>query len=91
MQILQSRVITTLALVLSTPFIRGDERLAEKLKTINVPAVQFFESPLPEVMAELQRLAKQFDFAEPDPTKKGVNIVALNTAGELPPKCYHYF
>jgi len=59
--------------------------LLEKLKTINVPAVQFFESPLPEVVAELQRLAKQFDFAEPDPTKKGVNIVVLNPAGEPPP------
>jgi general secretion pathway protein D len=59
--------------------------LLEKLKTINIPAVQFFESPLPEVVAELQRLAKQFDFAEQDPTKKGVNIVVLNQAGEPPP------
>ena len=59
--------------------------LLEKLKTINIPAVQFFQSPLPEVAAELQRLAKQFDFAEPDPTKKGVNIVVLQVAGEAPP------
>ena len=59
--------------------------LLEKLKTINVPAVQFFESPLPEVVAELQRLAKQFDFAEPDPTKKGVNIVVISQPGEPPP------
>jgi general secretion pathway protein D len=59
--------------------------LLEKLKTINVPAVQFFESPLPEVVAELQRLAKQFDFAEADPINKGVNIVVLNPAGEPPP------
>ena len=59
--------------------------LLEKLKTINIPAVQFFESPLPEVVAELQRLAKQFDFAEADPTKKGVNIVVLQVAGEPPP------
>ena len=60
-------------------------KLLEKLKTINIPAVQFFESPLPEVMAELQRLAQQFDFAEPDPTKKGVNIVVMNPAGEAAP------
>jgi len=59
--------------------------ILKKLKSIKIPTVQFFESPLPETMAELQRLAKQFDFAEPDPTKKGVNIVVLNTAGHPPP------
>ncbi len=56
-----------------------------KLKAIQIPAVQFFESPLPEVMAELHRLSKQFDVAEPDPTQKGVNIVVFNVAGEPPP------
>ena len=67
------------------PVQERENNLLDKLKTINVPAVQFFESPLPEVAAELQRLAKQFDFAEPDPTKKGANIVVLQVAGEAPP------
>jgi general secretion pathway protein D len=67
------------------PVQEAGNNLLEKLKTINIPAVQFFESPLPEVVAELQRLAKQFDFAEQDPTRKGVNIVVLQVAGEPPP------
>ena len=45
--------------------------LEQKLKIIQVPGVQFFESPLPEVMQELQRQAKAFDLTEPDPSKKG--------------------
>jgi general secretion pathway protein D len=67
------------------PVVETGNNLLDKLKTINIPAVQFFESPLPEVVAELQRLAKQFDFAEQDPTKKGVNMVVLNPNGEPPP------
>ena len=43
----------------------------EKLKIIQVPGVQFFESPLPEVLTELQRQARAFDLTEPDPAKKG--------------------
>ena len=37
--------------------------------------MQFFESPLPEVLTELQRQARAFDLTEPDPAKKGVNII----------------
>ena len=60
-------------------------KLEEKLKIINVPGVQFFESPLPEVMTELQRQARSFDLTEPDPAKKGVNIIVLNQGDEPPP------
>ena len=56
--------------------------LEQKLKIIQVPGVQFFESPLPEVMQELQRQAKAFDLTEPDPSKKGVNIIPLANGDE---------
>ena len=67
------------------PVRETSNKLLDKLKTINIPSVQFFDSPLPEVMAELSRQAKQFDFAEADPTKKGVNIIVMNPANEAPP------
>jgi general secretion pathway protein D len=56
--------------------------LEQKLKIIQIPGVQFFESPLPEVMQELQRQAKAFDLTEPDPSKKGVNIIPLANGDE---------
>jgi len=63
----------------------GPSRIEEKLKIIQVPGVQFFESPLPEVLTELQRQARAFDLTEPDPAKKGVNIIPLLVEGEDPP------
>jgi general secretion pathway protein D len=60
----------------------GPSNLESKLKIIQVPGVQFFESPLPEVMQELQRQAKTFDLTEPDPAKKGVNIIPLANGDE---------
>ena len=36
----------------------GPSKIEEKLKIIQVPGVQFFESPLPEVLTELQRQAR---------------------------------
>ena len=60
----------------------GPSEIENKLKIIQIPGVQFFESPLPEVMQELQRLAKQFDLTEVDPAKKGVNIIPLANGDE---------
>ncbi len=60
--------------------------VSEKLKAIRLPGVQFFESPLPEVLAELQRLARQFDLAEKDLARKGVNVIMLNPGNEPLPK-----
>ena len=51
--------------------------LEQKLKEIQIPGVQFFESPLNEVMAELQRQAKKFDIKEKDPAKKGLNVITI--------------
>ncbi|MBT5910900.1 MAG: hypothetical protein HOH25_13980 [Opitutae bacterium] len=60
--------------------------LEEKLKHIQIPGVQFFESPLNEVMMELQRQARKFDLKEKDSAKKGLNIIALKNADEPFPK-----
>lgn len=60
--------------------------LEQKLKDIQISGVQFFESPLNEVMAELQRQAKKFDLKEKDPAKKGLNIIAIKEKNEPFPK-----
>ncbi|MBT3638052.1 MAG: hypothetical protein HN531_14025 [Opitutae bacterium] len=56
--------------------------LEQKLKDIQIPGVQFLESPLNEVIAELQRQAKRFDLKEKDPAKKGLNIIAIKEKNE---------
>ena len=56
--------------------------LEQKFKDIQIPGVQFFESPLNEVMAELQRQARKFDLKEKDPAKKGLNIIAIKEQNE---------
>jgi Flp pilus assembly secretin CpaC len=60
--------------------------LEQKLKDIQIPGVQFLESPLNEVMTELQRQSKKFDLKEKDPAKKGLNIITLKHAEEPFPK-----
>jgi hypothetical protein len=60
--------------------------LEQKLKNIQIPGVQFIESPLNEVMAELQRQAKKFDLKEIDPAKKGLNIITIKDGDEPFPK-----
>jgi len=68
------------------PVLETGKKLLEKLKTINIPSLQFFESPLSDVLAELRRLSRQFDSLEKDPARKGVNLIMLNPGNEPPPK-----
>lgn len=58
--------------------------VSEKLKIIEIPGVHFFQSPLSDAMMELQRLSKQFDLSETNPSKKGVNIIISKTLSEEP-------
>ena len=60
----------------------GANKLEEKLKIIQIPGVQFFESPMDEVMQTLQLQAQKFDLTEPDPAKKGVNIITIKDDDE---------
>ena len=62
----------------------GPSNIEKKLKLIEVPGVQFFDSPLSEAMSELQRQARLFDLTEPDPAKKGLNIIPLIGEEEEP-------
>ena len=51
-------------------------KVEEKLKTIQVAPTPYFDSPLPDVIMDLQRIAKLNDLTEPDPTKKGILMYA---------------
>ncbi len=55
----------------------GPSNIENKLKLIQIPGIDLFESPLSEATTELQRLARQFDLTEPDPAKKGINIIPI--------------
>ncbi len=58
----------------------------EKIQRIEIPGVNFFETPLSEVMATLTSYTRANDSTEPDPAAKGVNIIVLNTDGAHPPQ-----
>ena len=62
----------------------GPSNIEKKLSLIQIPEVQFFKSPLSDAAAELNRQARLFDLTEPDPTKKGVNIIPLIGEDEEP-------
>ena len=50
-------------------------RIEEKLKTINLPSVEFADTPLSDALEFLQQRSVELDINESDPAKKGVNIV----------------
>ncbi len=50
-------------------------RTEEKLKTIVLASVEFAETPLREALDFLQQRSVELDVNEPDPAKKGVNII----------------
>lgn len=53
--------------------------IEKKLTGIQIPGVQFFETPLPEVFIELQRQSRKFD---QDSSKKGLNILTFRNGDE---------
>jgi general secretion pathway protein D len=55
----------------------GPSNIEKKLSLIQIPEVQFFKSPLSDAISELNRQARLFDLTEPDPAKKGINIIPL--------------
>jgi len=50
-------------------------RIEEKLKTIMFPSVEFADTPLTDAIMFLQQRSVELDVNEPDPLRKGVNIV----------------
>ena len=57
-----------------------------KIKRIEIPGVNFFETPLSEVMTTLTSYARANDLAEFDQAAKGVNIVTLIPEGQAAPQ-----
>jgi len=62
----------------------GPSNIEKKLSLIQIPEVQFFKSTLSDAATELNRQARLFDLTEPDPAKKGVNIIPLIGEEEEP-------
>jgi len=50
-------------------------RIEEKLKTIMIPSIEFADTPLKDALDFLQQRSVELDVTEPDPARKGVNIV----------------
>lgn len=49
--------------------------LEEKLQTIVIPSIEFEGVPLTDVLELLQQRSAELDFAETDPSLKGINII----------------
>ncbi|MGB0152883.1 MAG: Amuc_1098 family type IV pilus outer membrane protein [Verrucomicrobiales bacterium] len=50
-------------------------RIEDKLKNIFLPSVEFADTPLQDALNFLQQRSVELDTNEPDPAKKGINIV----------------
>ncbi len=50
--------------------------LEQKLKDITIPFVEFSDTPLKDALAFLQQRSVELDVNEPDPAKKGFNIIS---------------
>ncbi|MCB1203639.1 MAG: type II and III secretion system protein [Verrucomicrobiae bacterium] len=59
-------------------------RTEEKLKTIVLSSVEFSDTPLKDALDFLQQRSVELDVNEPDPAKKGVNII-LDAGNSLVP------
>ena len=52
-----------------------DEAYFAKLESINLPKVEFVDTPIEDAVGFLQMRSRELDAAESDPARKGVNIV----------------
>jgi len=59
-----------------------DQKLRQKLSEIKLPAIAFFNAPLPEVMMDIARQSRKFDFKEKEISQKGVNIITKQNSKE---------
>ena len=62
----------------------GPSNIEKKLSLIQIPEVKFFNSTLSDAASELNRQSRLYDLTEPDPAKKGVNIIPLIGEEEEP-------
>ena len=60
----------------------GSPLIEEKLNTITIPRLEFNNARLVDVLEFLSQKSQELDTAEPDPTRRGVNIV-IDSSGAL--------
>lgn len=60
----------------------GSPLIEEKLNTITIPRLEFNNARLIDVLEFLSQKSQELDNAEPDPTRRGVNIV-IDSSGAL--------
>ena len=60
----------------------GSPLIEEKLNTITIPRLEFNNARLIDVLEFLSQKSQELDTAEPDPTRRGVNIV-IDSSGAL--------
>ncbi|GAA5129011.1 hypothetical protein JIN84_02740 [Luteolibacter yonseiensis] len=69
----------------NVPHSKEMQRIVHKLNRMIIPSVDFEDAPLEEVVAFLRTKSVELDTAEPDPERKGLNIVVRPYGGKLPP------
>ena len=70
----------------STTDVRHTEYISNKLNRIIIPKIEFRDATVREAVDFLKEKSRELDTQEPDPTRRGVNIVLqLDTGGEAAP------
>ena len=59
----------------TTPEITGVDYINEKLKRIIIPEIEFEDTPLSDAIDFLRQKSVELDDMEPDPARKGINII----------------
>jgi hypothetical protein len=59
----------------NVPLSKDMQRIARKLEHMIIPSVDFEDAPLEEVVAFLRTKSVELDATEPDPARKGLNII----------------
>lgn len=59
----------------------GVEYINEKLKRIMIPEIEFEDTPLSTAVEFLRQKSRELDDLEPDPQRKGINIIVRKSSG----------
>ncbi|MDB6079452.1 MAG: serine/threonine protein kinase, partial [Akkermansiaceae bacterium] len=61
-------------------------RILAKIRTIRIPEVNFRDATVEEMIDFLRKQARELDVKEPDPARKGINLVLRAATAEHPAK-----
>lgn len=59
----------------------GVDYINEKLKRIYIPEIEFEQTPLSTAIEFIRQKSRELDDLEPDPTRKGINIIIGRSSG----------